>query len=456
MTEQVQEYLSNAEMAFASGQHEVALELCEKAIAEDPSHADSYSGAGRACLVLERLPDAEQYFQKAVDLDSTNGERYFDLGNIKFGLEKYPEALANYAKAEQLGCEDDVKQKLYYQTGMISYMTGDVKAAMVNFEKADDFGVVNEDTKEMLLQRIQVYIETQDFVRAENYAAQLKMLAPDEFRSYQLYFQMLIANNKYAQAEEVLVEAEKYSDIDSDILNKVDMCFNKALMYSARAEIEPENRNTHYESAIAIFDELAETPDLPQDVIDNIATSKAEIYLRIEDFDAALKCVEDISIEDEGIVEIESDADLTDEDEFMGEENLGEKVGFIKLTCYLGNEDFAKAVDFVPMLKVSKNEQYTYFGTYADAFIARKLAEEDASQADSAEHKYNSAIAFFNNKAFTNPLDLFATIFRIRLYAENGKYSKAEELIKILPDALKEELNKYVADCRAEKTMAKF
>ena len=451
MTEKIREYLSNAEIAFVSGQHEVALELCERAIAEDSFFADSYSGAGRACLVLEKLQEAEEYFQKAVDLDSTNGERYFDLGNIKFGLEKYPEALANYAKAEQLGCSDEVKQKLYYQSGMLSYMTGDTKAMLINFEKADNLGVINEDTKEMLLQRLRICIEAQDFVRAENYAVQLKMLAPEEFRSYQLYFQVLIANDKYAQAEEVLAEAEKYSDVDSDILNKIDMCFNKALMYAARADIEPENRSMYYESAIAVFDEFAKTPELSKDVIDNIATSKAEIYLKMENFDAALKCVSNISVEETLIAEEKSDTDTIDEYVFTETENLGEKVDFIKLTCYLGKENYKKAAKLTLPLITSENEQYSYFATYADAFSAKKLAEKDAKLLGKAEDKYNNAIAFFNNKVFTNPLDLFATIFRIRLYAENGKCGKAEELIKILPDALKSELNKYVEDCRLEQ-----
>ena len=451
MNEKAKEYLANAKSAFSNGQHQLALELCEKVIAIEPSCVDAITGAGKACLILEKFQESEQYFQEAVDLDSANGERYFDFGWAKFGLEKYPETLSNFTKAEQLGCSDEVMQKLYYQVGIINYILGDRKAALINFEKSDNLDVANENSKEMLIKRVHAHLEMQDFVRAENYAAQLKMLAPKEFRSYQIYFQTLIANNKIAKAEEVIVEAEKHPDVDSSILNKVDMCFNKALMYSARAKLEPKNRRSHYESAIAIFDEFLETPELSQDIINNIATSKAEIYLGMEYFDEALKCVEDISIEGEFIVESESGADIADEGLFVEKENLGEKANFIKLICYFGSKAYAKAMDFVPMLKTSKNEQYNYFATYADAFITRKLAEVDASQAENAESKYNNAIAFFNHKAFTNPLDLFATIYRARLYAENGKYCKAEEFIKVLPEALKEELHKYVADCRAKK-----
>jgi len=37
MSEKMQEYLSNANVAFAGGQHETALELCEKVISKDPT-----------------------------------------------------------------------------------------------------------------------------------------------------------------------------------------------------------------------------------------------------------------------------------------------------------------------------------------------------------------------------------------------------------------------------------
>jgi len=445
MNEKIQEYLSDAGIAFVGGQYDTALEFCEKAIAEDPTNADAYTGAGKACLVLNRLEEAEGYSQKAVEYDSANGERYFDLGNIKFGLEQFPDALMNYAKAEQLGCNDIVRQKLYYQIGILNHISGDTQAALMNFEKADSFGVVNEDTKEMLVKRLQIYIEMQDFDRAENYAVQLKMLAPDEFRSYQIYFQVLMAIGKYDQAEALLVEAEKYSDIDADILNIADMYFNRAMIFAVKAEVEPENASVHYDSAIAIFDEFLATPDLPQEVIVNTNIAKAEIYLKLEKYDDALGCVEGLVIEDEPV-----DAPDTD-DGIDTVDDTGEKIDFIKLTCYLGKEDYDTAADFAGSLKLSENEQYSYFATYADAFIAQKFADKDPAQKEIAEEKYNIAIAFFKHKAFENPLDLFAIIFRTRLYAENGKYTMAEELIKLLPDEIKTDLNKYVSDCRAER-----
>jgi len=86
------------------------------------------------------LQEAERRFERAVELDSSSGERFFDLGNIKFGLEKHAEALANYAKAEQLGCDNEIMQKLYYQIGILNQFSNNTKSALTNFDKAEDTG----------------------------------------------------------------------------------------------------------------------------------------------------------------------------------------------------------------------------------------------------------------------------------------------------------------------------
>lgn len=425
MNEKIKEYFSNAEVAFVNGQHEVALEWCEKIISEDPTYVDAYTGAGKASVVLDRLDDAEKYFSEAVKIDNTSGEKYFNLANIKFGLEKYPEALANYAKAEQFGCEDDVLQKLYYQIGMLSHITGDVKSALLNFDKAENIGLVSSDTKDMLLKRIQIYVEAQDFASAESYAIQLKLLAPGEFRSYQIYFQIVSMMGKFEKAEEILREAEKYADVEADVQNKADVYFDKAMLLAVKADMEPENAATHYQSSLDLLDEFLKTANLPQDIITKVSFSKAELYLKLERFDDALICIKDIDADD----------DI-------------EKANFIKLSCYVSKEDYEKVGEYADRLKGSENDQYVYFATYTDAFTAMKLAQKDKSKKELAEIKYNNAVAYFKNRAFENPQDVYAVMFRIRLYAENGKSTQAEELAKLLPETLKAELNEYILDCQ--------
>jgi len=305
-------------------------------------------------------------------------------------------------------------------------------------------GVIDSDSKEILVKRIEIYIGLEDYVKAENSAIQLKMLAPSEFRSYQIYFQVLMAVEKYDQAEALLEEAEKYSDMNTNVLNVVDMYINKAMIHMVKAEADAENASTHYDTAIAILDECLDKQDIPYEAMLKTVIYKAEIYLKMSNYDEALACVDRLSVEQV------KDSTGETEEELSASNDIVEQLDFIKLTCYLGKEDFETAAILTGSLKLSENEQYSYFATYADAYIAQKLAVQDPTQKEIAEEKYNIAIAFFKHKAFENPLDLFSIIFRTRLYAENAKYIKAEELIKLLPDALKEDLRTYVSDCRSE------
>jgi tetratricopeptide (TPR) repeat protein len=428
MSERVEDYLQEAKFAFTNSQYDVALELCEKAINQDPDNAEAYTAAGRTCMVLDKLQEGETYFEKALSLDDKNGEKYFDLANIKFGLKKYNDALTYYALADQTGCADEIRQKIYYQVGMISYMTGNTKAALLNFQKAENIGTVNSDTKEIILKRLQIYVETSDLANAEKCALQLKMIAPEEFRSYQIYFQVLVALGKYEYAQKLMDEAEQYADVDTDIHNKADICLNRASLYIAKGDQQPENYAENYDAALDVFDQFLLTENLPVDVRAAISIAKAEIFLKRECFSEALHCVEDIG----------------------GDEETQEKIRFVQLTSYFGMEDFERAESLATQLKSSSNEYYVYFATYADAYIAQKLAQKDPTQLSSAENKYNTAIAFYKNKAFEKPQDIFAYIFRIRLYAENGKYARAEELARMLPDSLKVDLEKYIADCKME------
>jgi tetratricopeptide (TPR) repeat protein len=327
-------------------------------------------------------------------------------------------------------------------------LSGDTAAALINFDKADSLGVINDDSKEILVQRIQIYVELDNLSEAENSAAQLVMLAPGEFRSYQMYFQVLMSVGKYDRAEELLAEAEKYTDAYSNIFDKEDMCFNRAMIFAVKAELDADNEAKHYRSALAVFDEFLTSPDLPEDVITDIAIAKAEIFLKLEKHSDALECVSSLSGKD-SLDETDIDAGESDEDA-SGENDIKEKIDFIKLTCYLGLEDYENSRDYAERLKGSENEHYEYFAIYADAFIAQKLAAKDDSQKELAEIKYNNAIAYFKNKAFANPMDIFATIFRIRLYAENGKFEQAEDLIIIIPVEVQKDMNKYLSDCRAE------
>ena len=128
-----------------------------------------------------------------------------------------------------------------------------------------------------------------------------------------------------------------------------------------------------------------------------------------------------------------------------------DRLYFTLLSCYLAMEDYENACKFGGLLKHSENEYQSYFGRYAEAFSMRKLVgTSPAFSKEMADRKYAEAIAFYRNKMIQSPGNSFAVIFRTRMYAESGKFAKAEEMASLLVLDEKEALMAYINECRKE------
>ncbi len=122
-----------------------------------------------------------------------------------------------------------------------------------------------------------------------------------------------------------------------------------------------------------------------------------------------------------------------------------EKAQFLLLTCHLAQDDFAAVARMAKMLKTSENKYYRYYGIYTDALAERRLTGDSAS----AQRKYAEAQAFFRSRSFADKKDSLASVFRARLYAEQGQYAKAQELAQLLSDADRQAVCDYIEKCRA-------
>lgn len=303
------EVLSKAKMAFASKEYETALIHCEKAIELQPDGVKAYALAGNICLVCDRLADAEQYFRQAVDLDSATGERYFALANSLFGQKRYAEALEYYAKAEQLGCSDKVREKIYYLMNVLNQYSGGTKDRSENYRNisTSDETSVNTSSgegnlKETLWKHVQMYVEAGDFANAENCAVQLKLLEPRNFQNYHLLLQLLLEQQKTAQAERVFREGQKYCEIDAE--EHIDEVFDEAWFLCYHAEQNPKQDKTYYEKAVQVLQELSTERNISSDIQCEITVTIAEISLKMGNIRQALSLAEQIANEqDEELME---------------------------------------------------------------------------------------------------------------------------------------------------------
>ncbi len=121
-----------------------------------------------------------------------------------------------------------------------------------------------------------------------------------------------------------------------------------------------------------------------------------------------------------------------------------EKAMFTLLTCYLAKDSFAEAEKIANVMKHSGNKYYSYYGLYVSAMACRK----NTGDSDAARTKYAEAIAFFKSKAFSDATDTLASVFRARLYAEQKKFEKADQIAWLLPEADRQSVLAYIEQCR--------
>lgn len=121
-----------------------------------------------------------------------------------------------------------------------------------------------------------------------------------------------------------------------------------------------------------------------------------------------------------------------------------ERIYFMLLSSYMGKEEFSEARKYALMLKHSGNKYYSYFGRYSLALLSRKITGNSSITVQ----LYNESIAFFRARAFEDPTDSLASIFRARLYAESGKYEKAKEMALLLSEDDQKSVIEYIEECR--------
>ncbi|MBQ8298179.1 MAG: tetratricopeptide repeat protein [Ruminococcus sp.] len=144
--------------------------------------------------------------------------------------------------------------------------------------------------------------------------------------------------------------------------------------------------------------------------------------------------------------EIQSDAAPAEEAVKGGYDRLY----FILTSCYAALEDYSSCVVNAGILKHSENQYYEFFGKYAEAFSMKKLADAGISfTAEAAEKQYAEVIAYFRSRMIKGGSN-YAVVFRARMYAETGKFAKADEMLGLLPASEKTAVAEYVEQCKKE------
>ncbi len=426
MKSKFEELYSEAQMAFVNGRYDTAVNICEKAVRLKADVPEIYTLAGNACLVQKQMEEAEKFFIHAAELNAHEGERYFDLANSLLGQQRLSEALEIYAKAVQLGCRDEVMQKIYYLMGVINQTDQkNYKDALSNFEKSEKIPGVNADQADILLKKIQIYVEQQRFEKAENCAIQLKLLMPGEFQGYQLLFQLYLQQKKIEKAKDILDEAEENAGFHSEA--QIEIAFDRAMLSCFLAEQNPDQMSEHYENALKQLAELDETGLLSKNDKCEALITGAEIYMKLRQYDEAIKLAE--------LAASHTEPELT---EYI------ERGYYILMNCADSRKNYPAVREYACKLKQSENVFYRHHGYYSEAYAVKKLSEMNQSFQKECTELYHAAIAYFRNAAVAVPGDFLAYMYRAKAYVDLGMYDRAEEIGKLLSEENQKALQVYI------------
>lgn len=424
--------LSQIHTAYAAGQFEKAIDLCEEVLCEEPANVEALTIAGSCSVAMDRAIKAEIYFKRAAEASPENGELHFMLGNAFLGQQKIADALMCYTKAEKLGCRDEVRQKIYYLVGLINQVQGQTDAALINYKKSEETVGFNPDQTDILLKRIQIYVERGDLANAEEYAARLKLLAPETFNSYQLLFQILLQQKKSDEASGVLDEAERCCSGDSQVA--IEIGFDRALVACFRAEENPDRMKEFYNSAISQLNRLAKHRNISKEVQCEVDVTLSEIYLKLENIRKAMeysaRVINRTDAEEETLVQ------------------YIEKARFILLECHMSLREYEKALQFARVLKNAQNTFYRHHGYYSEALATKQLSSQNMFSEKQVAELYGRAIDYYKLCTVQSPVDLMAYVYRIKAYADVGRYEEAYRLSEVLTEDSRSRLQEYIQSCK--------
>ena len=471
--------------------HENALRYFSRAVEIDPDNGDNYFNLGNAYFFQEKYNKAFDCYVDAKERgcgEDITARLYYQMallcaarGDIKSALiymrmcedadasgaiaaspdllsekAKLYMSLEDYENAERSAAQLVAAAPAVFANYMVYFSMlmarRKYSAAQKALSDAEKYAEISDDDRAALsMQKASVYIALAD--------------ADSDLR--RTYYQKAVDALNAAKAREGVAEAQKNeiraalaeAYMKTEQYDRAIACLNEAL-----PPIEDESKSEKPEEPAPIPFE----PPAPEEIMRKMendvnlisqAVSPANLEFYSEErFDAdgnpvrvyderAFRVLEERETEEEpDIFDRENqergaaDIDMT--------EDLRDRLNFLMLSCVMAKDDFKEAKKWAGVLKNSGNEYYAYFGLYSEALAERKQMENP----EAVERKYAETIAFFRNRSFENPRDTLASIFRARLYAEQGSYAKAGEIARLLSETDQKAVLDYIASCKKERS----
>jgi tetratricopeptide (TPR) repeat protein len=273
--------IADSKIAFIQGKYDEALVLASKAIREDSKNPDAYLCAGNAYMSMTNYEQAVEQYKKAVECDPENGDRYFHLG-YAFSTNGQPaEGLAAFAKADELDCSPEVIGQLYKIMGMLCFEMKRYEDAVLNLCKAERIIGIDVD---ILQRKALSYGLSGKLAQGIEVANQIKLLAPTQYIGYRIAKELLLQENREEEVEKELDRARRFADPCMEYF------FDRVSLELAKYSLDAEEE--HLNEALKLLNDalLVLNPSV-EEVVDCYVNA-AEIYIRKEDSEMAINCLQ--------------------------------------------------------------------------------------------------------------------------------------------------------------------
>lgn len=459
-----------------------AVKYFQKAVELDSATGEHYFDLGNAKFGLKKYSEALKNYAFAEQYgcsDEIQQELYYQMGVLNQMNEDFESALLNYAKAESVpilkrnhaeivlnrfqiyftlgswhnaeNCAIQLKllepgeyrsHKLYFQ----------VLLQQNNLEKAEDvlkeagvFFVGNNDVQiDLMFDRVLLYcfkaeLDSENMEKHFNVAISIltelgKIKGLPKEAMCEINLTMSDIYFKLEKRDKSIVYAKQVCEITRTLMDTLSVPVQVPLISDEISEDE--------------LDEL--TQAAIRDVEDSGLLDSVEIEMD-EDGNAVAVVPDDVTRSLMPLKEIDS-GESTSSKESPQSDNLTEyfeRATFLLAECYVEEGVFETALDYIRLLRHSENVFYQYYSRYMEALAVKKLAKNNSENLQKSLDLYNQAIAFFRKKTFENPSDVVSVVFRVKSYADIGKYEKADELAKVLAIDVREPLIDYIQQLKS-------
>ena len=464
--------------------YENALRYFNRAIEVDPDNGDNYFNLGNAhffqdqyskafdcyvdakergcseditarlyyqmallCSVRGDIKSALIYMRMCEDADASgtiaaSPDLLSEKAKLYMSLEDYDNAERSAAQLVAAAPAVFANYMVYFSLLMARRRYSAAQRALSDAEKYADMS--DDDRATLLMQRASVYIalaEADSNLKQSYYQKAVNTLnaakaregvtaaQKNEIRAAlaEAYMKMEQYDRAIACLKEVLVPVDVFSSLKN----------SKGPEPIPFVEPAPDEIMQKMQSDVDLVAQTIDPADL--ELYSEVRYDEEGNPVRIYD-ERAFRALEERDMESspeaEDSTETEETADIS--------EDLRDRLNFLMLSCVMAKDDFTEAKKWAGVLKNSGNEYYAYFGLYTEALAERKLMENPEDVA----RKYAETIAFFRSKSFENPRDTLASIFRARLYAEEGSYAKAGEIARLLSESDQKAVLDYIESCK--------